>query len=104
MWVVGAQPGELLSRAGDGDDREPAADEADRRAIPQDTLLRQPSDGRRAVQRGGGGQSQASQASDGADGPGGDPSGASNHGERPGSQGLSLPAERSGDRASGSGL
>src|SRR5947209_6089049 len=104
MRVVGTQPGQLLSRTGDGDDREPAADAADRRAISQDAVLRQPSDGDRAGQRGRGGQPQANPASDGLDGPGSDPSGASNHGAKPGSQGLSLPAQRSEGRASGSGL
>ena len=44
------------------------------------------------------------EATDGVDGPGGDPSGASNDGAEPGPQGLSVSAERSDGRASGSGL
>src|ERR1700722_6971160 len=104
MRVARTQPIELLLRTSPGDDREPATDEADRRAISQDTLLWEPPDGGLAGPRGRGGQPQASQATDGFDGLGGDPSGASNHGAEPGSQGLSLSAERSEDRASGSGL
>ena len=53
MRIARTQPVELLLRAGHGDDREPATDEEDRRAISQDPVLRQSSDGDRVWPREG---------------------------------------------------
>src|SRR5262245_43882368 len=65
------QPLDLLSRPGDRVGGEPAADAADRRAVPEDPLLRQSADGGVAAAPRGGDQSQAGPTAHDSDGLGG---------------------------------
>src|SRR5881392_946661 len=96
MRTPGSQPIELLpptgSRVGGG----PALDAADRPAVPQDPVLRQPTDDGLIGAIRGDGQSQAGAATHGPNGPGSDLSQAADyhHGDR--RAGLSLLAPRSG--------
>src|SRR4051794_10090545 len=71
MRTPGPQPLDLLSPAGDRVGGEPSADAADRRAVPQDPVLRQPEDDGvpGALRRDG--QSEAGSEAHGVDGTGG---------------------------------
>src|SRR6516165_10703559 len=96
MRTPGDQPIELLSRTGCRVGGEPALDAADRPAVPQDPVLRQPTDGSVIGAIRGDGQSQAGTAAHGPNGPGSDLSQAADHHHGDRRAGLSLLAPRSG--------
>src|SRR5258708_13251071 len=70
MRTAGSQPIELLSPTGHRVGGEPALDAADRRAVPQDPVLRQSADDGFFGAFRGDGQSQAGPAAHGFDVPG----------------------------------
>ena len=99
--VRAAGPGavDVLLPAGGRDGREPGADEADRRAVFGDAVLRQPQAGDRT-----GRQSQACAAADAADGLGGDLSEAAHHAAGRRTQDLPVFTAECGDHAAQPGV
>src|SRR5436309_7604376 len=90
------QPLDLLPPAGRRVGGEPAPDAADRRAISQDPVLRQPEDGGVPGTLRRGGESQADPAAHGVDGAGGIAPEAADDGTGIRRAGVSLPASRPG--------
>ena len=79
MRTPGYQPIELLPRTGRRVGGEPALDAADRPAVHEDAVLRQPTDDGIIGAIRGDGQSQAGPAAHGGDGPGGSVPQAADH-------------------------
>src|SRR5438477_5613302 len=104
MRIVSTQPLELLPAAGCREHRQPGADAADRRAVPEDAVLRFAADGRGAQHAASSRQSQAYTAADAADGPGGGIPQAADHATRREPQDLPVFVTRSEDRASQPGV
>src|SRR5512135_3571422 len=96
MRTPGSQPIELLSPTGHRVGGEPALDAADRRAVPQDPVLRQPADDGFFGAYRGDGQPQAGPAAHGVDGFGVAVPQAAYHHHGIGRAGLPLLAPRSG--------
>src|SRR5947208_5470955 len=96
MRTPGYQPIELLPPTGRRVGSEPALDAADRPAVPQDPVLRQPTDDSLIGAIRGDGQSQAGAATHGPNGPGGDLPQAPDHhrGDRRAGISLLVPARR----------
>ena len=97
--AAGAESVELVLPAGGRVGGEPAVDAADRRAVPEDAVLRQPEDG-----QGVGHQPQAGAAPDAADGVGSDLPQAAAVAERRRAPNLPVFAAECGDRASEPGV
>src|SRR5512143_1540699 len=86
--AAGAEPIELVSRAGEGVGGEPGADAADRRAVPADAVLRFAEDDGLADATRARGQSQAGPAADADHGLGSDLSPAEHDAAEPGASNL----------------
>ena len=99
MRAAGLEPIELVLRGGGRVAGEPGVDAPDRRAVPEETLLRQPEDG-----GGDGHRSQAGAAADAADGPGGDLPQAASVAKHEGTPDLPVFAAECEDRAARPGV
>ena len=88
-----------LLRAEGGERRDAGADAADRRAVPEVSVLRRPSDGTSPAPRGRADRPAPGRAADASDGAPGDLSGAAHQRAPPRAPGLPLSAAGLGDRA-----
>ena len=99
MAPAGARALLALLRAEGGERGDARADAADRRAVPEVSVLRRPSDGTSPAPRGRADRPTPGRAADAPDGASGNLSGAAHQRSAPRAPGLALSAQGLGDRA-----